>query len=177
VRTIDNPQLPVGTSALRVYQADLDDAKGGGPPGDLPNGPRRRYLPSDAPRLVSNRALRRRWAGIANRRLTETGDPEVAEWDAARDLVVQLDYAGHEAGDLPATLGGAAGRRQRSTAASGEGTGEIAERVAFGPSVPYDYDGPGGRTEAIAIAAAERRASSKAARARQTRARRQGRRP
>jgi hypothetical protein len=112
--------------------------------------------------MASNRHHRRRWAREANRALTEIGDIELARWQATRCLIADLDYEGteDECPDAPVTLGGAAGRRQRSTAGSGEGAGEIAERVATGkPALSYEYDGPGGKIEALRDATEDRKAT------------------
>ena len=126
----------------------------------------RQFRPADAPRAASNRCLRRLWAAEANRTLRETGDPGLARIIAARFLVAALDYAdtGEAAPDAPVTLAGGAGRRQRWTAGSGEGAGEIAARIADGPGEPWSYEGePVGRLAQIDAACDERRAARAAA--------------
>ena len=91
----------------------------------------------------------------------EPGDPDGSRWTATRYIVANLDYAGAEQDvtpGAPITLAGAAGRRQRWTAGPGEGAGEIAERMTFGPDIPYDYEGESaGRIAEIKHNAEDRR--------------------
>lgn len=144
--------------------APLEYGDGDGGSGDFPL---RRFTAADAPRDASNRALRRRWLGIANAELRRTGNRYASSWTATRCILADLDYAGAEqnaAPHAPVTLAGAAGRRQRWTAGPGEGAGEIAERMMFGPDIPYDYDGePKGRFAEIEAEAENRRLKRKAA--------------
>jgi hypothetical protein len=160
---VDSPSVPIA---------------GGGDGGgaEIP----RRFLPKDAPRLASNRGLRKLWAREANRVLAAGWWPEHARIMATRKVVVELDFSSTPVNprslDAPVVLSGAAGRRQRWTAGSGEGVGEIAERAATGrPALPYAYEGPGGRAEAVLLDAEERRRSEKARRAGERRRSRAGR--